>query len=117
MRQIIIYKENRQGKIAKFIDGVEVIDGEVVNEGHEHEGGSFASRAWAWFFSSNHNQTVGGNEWEKKYKHPTDGNRREWNPTTGEMEYTVDTGANRRPTYYEQTLIDGYGDSRATDGS
>lgn len=51
-------------QIVKYIEDGEVVDGEVVNEGRESESGSFASRAWAWFFSSGHNQTVGGNEWE-----------------------------------------------------
>jgi hypothetical protein len=71
-KQIVVYQPNAQGKIAKFINGVEVVDGVVVDESPK----SGWENVWSFFFS--HGATVGGNEWEKKYKRPTDENGREY---------------------------------------
>lgn len=63
-KEIVVYQANKRGKIAKFVDGVEVIEGEVVNEG-----GGFFENVYRFFFS--HGATVGGNEWEKSYQRKT----------------------------------------------
>lgn len=94
-------------QIKKYIEDGEIVEGEVVNEGHE--GGIF-EKVWSFFFS--HGATVGGNTWEKRYRR----SGQEFNPASGRMEYTSETGSDRRPTYLEQTIIPGYGDDRANDG-
>jgi len=77
MKQVVLYKENRQGKIAKFIDGVEVVEGVVVNEGHENEG------FWSRIFGH-------------KSK-PFNDNGREYNPASGNWEYTAEANGNADP--------------------
>ena len=100
-------------QVVLYVDKGEWVDGVVVDESGGEE--SFAQKAWNWFNSNNHNRTVGGNDWEESYRNPNFQDRGQvFNPSTGEMEYRVDCGQNRRPTYLEQTLIDGYGDDRAT---
>lgn len=86
-KQLILYQPNLKGGIEKVI----TIDGEVVSEEASNTGGSGWSRAWSWFFF--HGATVGGNEWEKKYKRPTDGNGREYNGNN--WVYDAEHGGNR----------------------
>ena len=88
-KQIVVYQANKQGKIAKFIDDVEVVDGVVVDDAPK----SGWENVWSFFFS--HGATVGGNEWEKKYKRPTDGNGREYDGAN--WVYTAEANRNADP--------------------
>lgn len=76
-KQIVVYRENERGEIAKFIDGVEVVDGEVVNE--NNSGNAFFN-FFASFFRGNHR--------------PHNDNWREYNPASGNREYTVEANGN-----------------------
>jgi hypothetical protein len=81
-------------QIVKYVEDGEWVDGEVVNEGNE--GGGFWDNVWSFFFS--HGATVGGNEWEEKNKNKNyNDNGREYNPATGNWEYTAEANGNANP--------------------
>jgi hypothetical protein len=98
-KQIVLYRLNSKGEIAKFVDGVECVDGVVVDEGSGNgNGDGFFARAWAWFYSSGHDQTVGGNKWEERHKNKAyNDNGREYNPATGNWEYTSEANGDADP--------------------
>lgn len=110
-KYVTLYQPNENGEVEK----IETINGEVVNEGHEgYE--SFASRAWAWFFSTNHDQTVGGNKWEKSQR-ATDGNGREWSSSVGNnMDSTAEVNGSADPKWSYEAPQDYQGSVPCWDG-
>jgi hypothetical protein len=98
-KKIVVYQENGRGEIAKFIDGVEVVDGVVVDEAPK----SGWENVWSFFYS--HGATVGGNEWEKKYRNKNyNDNGREYNPASGNWEYTAEANGNADPCDMTDTM-------------
>ena len=52
---------------------------------------------WSFFYA--HGATVGGNEWEEKHKRkPFNDNGREFDPASGNWEYTTEANGNASPT-------------------
>jgi hypothetical protein len=78
-------------QITRYIEDGEVVDGVVIEES-----GNVWSNVWSFFFS--HGATVGGNEWEKKYKNNNyNDNGREYNPASGNWEYTAEANGDADP--------------------
>jgi hypothetical protein len=97
-KQIVVYKE-KDGKIAKFVDGVEIVDGEVVNNEHENGCGF-----WESIFSFFSARTEGNPDTNHRY-----------NPAP---EYTAEQGSEKEGTWMPpQVIIEGYGDERSNDGT
>ncbi len=112
-KQSTTWTANDVGEIVK----VEIIDGEVVEETGQTD--SWTDDAWAFFRSGKHNQSVGGSDWEKKYKRkdappaaPTVGGM-QYNDVADRWEYPPSAS---KAAPYHQRIIEGYGDERATDG-
>ena len=72
-------------QIVKYVEDGEWVDGEVVNEGHENEGdsGNAFFNFFASFFSGSHQ--------------PYNDNGREYNPASGNWEYTAEANGNANP--------------------
>jgi hypothetical protein len=111
-KQSTTWTENQRGEIER----VDIVDGEVVDDinGNTSE---WTRRAWEWFYSRNHNQTVGGSKWERRSKNTDDqyhdGKGHAYNFHS--QEWTYEKGYDRPANWLPQTIIEGYGDDRATD--
>jgi hypothetical protein len=60
--QSTTYQNNAKNEIERVV----IVNGEVVDEDTTGNTNAWTDAAWAWFNSRNHNQTVGGNKWEKQ---------------------------------------------------
>jgi hypothetical protein len=90
-KYITIYQPNSLGEIEK----IEMIDGVVVQEEWEYPRNGW-DNVWSFFYS--HGATVGGNEWEARYKRePYNDNGREYNSASGNWEYTASASGEANP--------------------
>jgi hypothetical protein len=90
-------------QIVKYIEDGEVVDGEVVNEGHENDSGNAFFNFFASFFSGNHK--------------PYNDNGREYNPSSGNWEHTAEANGNANQYQYNyETAQDYQGSAPPWDG-